>query len=224
MNANLSVEDRVKTFKEQFPQYCPPQAHNGRLYTTWVIGALYKKGNDYYGSFPHSLEKRIMALFPDARQICHLFSGTLQAKPPQILTYDIKPEMHPSICDDVMNILDHKTELANVDLFIADPPYEHSDFEKYGIKPFDKPECIRRIGYVAKAGAHLVWLDTRIPIYNKKVWALLGYIGVVVSTNTRMRCLTLLERTSVQVPVGRVEKSKEDRTKIGENFEITRFV
>ena len=165
-----------------------------------MLGALYArvkafdpgKKNNFYGAFPYSLKERVYALFPDCQKVCHVFSGTVQDV--GAVTFDVDPLLSPTICDDIRNIALHK-ELCDIDLFIADPPYERSDFEKYRRKPFNKPMAIRDIGRVAKPNSYLVWLDTRVPIYNKKVWELLGYIGVVVSTNTRMRCLTLLHRT-----------------------------
>jgi hypothetical protein len=182
---------RAEMFSHRFPKYCPLVVHNSRLYTCWTIGAVYYKGNSYYGSFPYSVKERIYALFPDCEKVCHLFSGTVRDL--DTITYDIRPELNPSICDDVRNLEKWKRLLEDVDLFVADPPYEHSDFLKYGARPLNKSEVIRKLGRVAKSHSFLAWLDTRVPIYNKRVWGLLGYIGLVVSTNTRMRVLTLLE-------------------------------
>jgi hypothetical protein len=194
----LSPEQRIEAFHKRFPQYLAPSVHNRRLYTMWLCGALFSRKNGYYGSYPHSVKERIYALFPDCPKVVHLFSGSVNEL--GSITYDRLPELNPTICDDIMNIASHGAELKDADLFIADPPYDSSDFEKYGVKPFNKPKAIREIAKVAKPHAFLAWLDTRIPRTNKQIWGLLGYLGLSVSTNTRVRCWTLLERTENAVP------------------------
>jgi hypothetical protein len=77
---------------------------------------------------------------------------------------------------------------------MADPPYEKRDFDRYGQPPFNKAQVIRDLGEVMRPGAFLAWLDVIVPMYSKKVWNLLGHIGLVVSTNTRVRMWTRLER------------------------------
>ncbi len=191
----LTPEQRAAAFRKRFPRYLAPSVHNGRLYTMWLCGALFSRKNGYYGSYPYSVKERIFALFPDCPQVVHLFSGTVSEL--GSITYDRLPELNPTICDDIMNIAGYRRELGDADLFIADPPYEASDFERYGVKPFNKPKAIQEIAKVAKPHSFLAWLDTRIPRTNKRIWALLGYLGLSVSTNTRVRCWTLLERTEV---------------------------
>ncbi len=175
-----------------FPQYAPLVVHNSRLYGTWVIGALFrKKRSKYYGTFPHSVKDRILALYPDCHLVLHLFSGTIHD--PGTITYDINRKVRPHIRDDVRNLLRHREQLQHVDLTVADPPYEARDFAIYGQKPFSKPAVIRDLGEIMRLDANLAWLDITVPIYSKKVWALLGYIGLAVGTNTRFRALTLLQ-------------------------------
>lgn len=154
-------------------------------------GAYYRK-TQYYGSYPHSVKERIYAMFPDARKILHLFSGTVRDF--GSISYDIKPEMHPDICDDVRNIKAHASELADVDLVAGDPPYGPDDFKKYGVQPFNKTQVLRDLGEILQSGACVAWLDTYAPMYRKDVWKRIGLIGIVVSTNTRIRCLSIFER------------------------------
>lgn len=189
----MDAKERAEHFIKVFPTYAPLVVHNGRLYGTWVIGNLYKRKNTYYGSYPYKVKERIYALFPDCPNRLHLFSGTLTQE--EGVTYDIKEELKPTICDDVRNVKFHKEVFKRMDLVISDPPYEASDFEKYSIKPFNKQKVIRDLGEIMRKNSYLVWLDTRVPIYNKKVWKLLGYIALVISTNTRVRMLSLFEHT-----------------------------
>jgi hypothetical protein len=45
-----------------------------------------------------------------------------------------------------------------------------------------------------KTGTFLTWLDTRVPIYSKETWIVLGYICIIVSTNNRIRCLSIFQK------------------------------
>ena len=111
-----------------------------------------------------------------------------------MLTYDVNPDLKPTICDDVRNIEKYADTIGKIDLVIADPPYDKSDFEKYGVKPFNKSWVIRMLGHIMKSGSFLVWLDTRVPMYSKKIWQLIGYVGIIVSTNHRIRCLSFYQK------------------------------
>jgi hypothetical protein len=186
----MNLQDRADNYLTVFPDYMPIQIFNDRLYSVWIMGNNYQNSSKYYGEYPHSLLKRIKSLFPDCRNIMHLFSGPIS----EDLTFDIKKELNPVICDDVCNIKTHKNIIENIDLVIADPPYDKSDFEKYGCKSFSKIQVIRDLGEIMKSGSFLVWLDTRIPMYSKIVWDLVGYIGVIVSTNHRVRCLCIYQK------------------------------
>jgi hypothetical protein len=136
------------------------------------MGNYYGHKSNYYGEFPNSLNKRILSLFPDCNSILHLFSGKIAAR--NAITFDIKSELKPTICDDVRNIRKYADVVNKIDLVIADPPYDKSDFQKYGVKPFNKNRVIREVGSIMKLGSFLAWLDTRIPMYSKKTWHLLG--------------------------------------------------
>jgi len=189
----LSVKKRVTNYERTFPKYPSLIIHNSKIYGLWLAGALYRRRQGYYGEFPHSVKKRILALFLDCTRTLHLFSGTVHDL--NSITFDINPATKPTICDDVRNVKDHKDVFSQVDLVIADPPYEKRDFERYGQKPFNKNKVIRDLGEIMKSGSFLTWLDVIVPIYNKETWSLLGHIALVISTNTRVRMLTLWQHT-----------------------------
>jgi len=158
----------------------------------WIIGNNYSKGAKFYGAYPHKLKERVLSLFPDRKNknILHLFSGEIK----EGTTYDINPKLNPIICDHVRHIKNHSDVIEKMDLVLADQPYDKSDFEKYNCQPFDKNQVIRDLGTIMKPGSFLTWLDTRVPIYSKKTWNFLGYIAVIVSTNHRIRCLSLYQK------------------------------
>lgn len=189
----LSVKERAENFKRKHPRYSPLIVHNNRLYGFWVIGWRYASDRNFYGSYPPSYLSRVQSLFPDCKRILHLFSGTLQGDGINEVTYDINPDLRPDVCDDARNLLTHFQE-NEFDLILADPPYDEKDFEVYGYEPFDKKEVIKNSVHIVKPGGFLVWLDTRLPQFSKKYWELFGVIGLVQSTNHRVRAITIFQK------------------------------
>jgi len=188
----MNERDRVLSYSKTFPKYPKLNVDNGYIHGLWIIGNSYKKGTGYYGAYPHKFKERVLSLFPDCHtdKIMHLFSGEIK----EGLTFDINPELKPDICDDIKNIANHSAIIKEIDLVMADPPYDKSDFEKYNCQPFNKVQVIRDLGTIMRPGSFLTWLDTRVPIYSKKTWNLLGYIAIIVSTNHRIRCLSLYQK------------------------------
>jgi len=189
----LSPEERVDNFSKCYPQYSPLVVHNDRLYGFWLIGRWYASDRSFYGSYPPSYLGRIRALFPDCEHILHLFSGTVKGDGVKEITYDIKPELEPDICDDVSNLLKH-FQPDEFDLILADPPYEERDFEKYGCKPFSKGKVVKDCSVIVKPDSFLVWLDTVLPPFSKEDWQLYGVIGLVPSTNHRIRAISIFQK------------------------------
>lgn len=189
----MSPKERADNFEHTYPQYSPLVVHNDRLYGFWLIGRWYATNRQFYGSYPPSYLNRVMSLFTDCERILHLFSGSLQDINPNEVTYDIKPDFSPSICDDVKNLLQH-FQTDEFDLILADPPYEAKDFEKYGCKPFNKGKVVKECSIIVKPGGFLVWLDTMLPVFSKRDWELYGIIGLVQSTNHRTRAISIFQK------------------------------
>jgi hypothetical protein len=192
----LSLEERVEAFHRSFPTASRLIIHNGVIYGVWKVGASYsskmKRGVGYYGSFPAGVLERLLALFPDCKRRLYLFSGTINDL--DSITYDINPEVNPTICDDVSNLKKHEQYFRSVDLVIADPPYEKKDFEKYGVKPINKARVISDVGEVVNPGTFLAWLDLFYPLYDSKVWGLVAQIAVIIGTGRRVRLWTVFEK------------------------------
>ena len=190
---DLTAKERADNFKNQFPNYSPLVIFNNRLYGFWIIGRWYASDRQFYGSYPPSYLARVQSLFPDCEKILHLFSGTIKGDGEKVLTYDIKAELEPNICDDALNILSHFPQ-GYFDLILADPPYDEKDFAVYECQPFNKKQVLKDCAYIVKPGGVLVWLDTRMPQFSRKVWDLYGMIGLVQSTNHRVRALTIFKK------------------------------
>jgi hypothetical protein len=98
----LNIQEKADLYIKSFPKYCPLQVFNDRFYGLWIMGNYYGHSSSYYGEFPNSLKQRILSLFPDCNNILHLFSGQILDR--NVLTYDVNPDLKPTICDDVRNI------------------------------------------------------------------------------------------------------------------------
>jgi hypothetical protein len=131
----MTPEQRVANYKKVFPKFAdvPMPVFNGRIEATWVIGNTYSrnKHTKFYGAYPYNLDKRILALFPDCPNVMHLFSGSI-IEDKGTCTFDINPQLNPTICDNVKNIKNYEKIISKIDLIMADPPYDKSDFKKYG--------------------------------------------------------------------------------------------
>lgn len=190
----MSSKERAKLYELHFPNH-PPLASTDRwIYSVWIIGNARGHGNELYGQYPVGYLKRIYSIFPDAENVLHLFSGVLKKGLWKKETaVDINPLMKPDVVCDA-RVLSQYFKSCEFDLTVADPPYEKSDFVKYNCKSFSKHRVLKEIRKVTIAGGYLVWLDTRMPMYNKKEWLLVGTIGVIVSTNTRFRLCSIFRR------------------------------
>lgn len=189
----LTIEGRVTNYRSVHPAYSPLVIHNGRIYGFWLIGRWYASDRNFYGSYPPSYLSRIRSLVPDCVKVLHLFSGTIKGDGINEITYDINPNLEPNICDDADCLLKHFRD-GEFDLILADPPYEERDFRKYGCKPFNKGKVVRDCSTIVRPSGFLVWLDTILPPFSTKDWMLFGIIGMVQSTNHRIRAVSIFQK------------------------------
>ncbi len=144
-----------------------------------------------HNSFPPNFLSRTMSMFPEAEDILHLFSGSLtsEVKGDRL---DMNANMQPDICGDAH-------ELSNLvkkdyDLIIADPPYSEEDANKYGTPMVNRNAIVKECVKVLKPGGHLVWLDMVYPMYSNKELQLVGTIGIIRSTNHRVRAVFIYQK------------------------------
>lgn len=206
-------EDRVSAYSRAFPNRPGLIYSQGWITGTWAIGACYKNPNRLYGAYPHGYLDRIHSMFPDAKQVLHVFSGGL--------TYDAAQEVRdrhslmrvtprPPATD--LELVDCKgpedgryptwqgdvTAMpqewwARFDLILADPPYGKEEAKNYGTPMPSIPKVMKELRRVARLGGTLVWLDTQWPMHSKKDWKTYGHIGLVRSTNHKMRLISMFE-------------------------------
>jgi len=79
------------------------------------------------------------------------------------------------------------------DLIMADPPYSDEDAARYGVKMPRRNEVMQALRRVVSKGGNLVWLDQVWPMHRKEQWRCWGQIGLVRSTNHRVRLVSIFE-------------------------------
>lgn len=210
----MSPVQRAALYASRFPDRPPLSACGDWVTGTWLIGACYKNPSRLYGAYPHGYLERVHAMFPDARDILHVFSGGLSYSaaceayargfndgstgistfPEAIELVDLKgPEdgRHPTWQGDVLHM--PATWAGRFDLILADPPYSKEDAEKYGVPMVNRGQVMRRLHDYAKTGGHLVWLDQVWPMHRKSRWDCWGQVGLVRSTNHRVRLVSFFQ-------------------------------
>jgi hypothetical protein len=190
----MTIKQRIENYELEFGKWKDSIPHlsesEEKFYGMWVLGNDYKNKSPIklYGSFPPNLLRRVMAFFPDKKEILHAFSGSLPKG--DYTRIDINEKLEPDI---ICNI--EELNLINVfDLVIVDPPYSRDDSLRYGFPYPNKKKCFNNlVDSLVKTG-HLVWLDTSMPMYSNEKVKLIGIMGIVRSTNHRFRCLSFFEK------------------------------
>ena len=200
---------RAAHYNERFPDRPPLVYGCGMVAGTWMIGSCYKNPNPLYGAYPHGYLDRVHAMFPDARKILHVFSGGLRptqateaAWPnPEQWTDGREMElvdMHghdkgrfPTWQGDLHDMPEEWAD--RFDLVLADPPYSAADSITYECPAPNRAKIMRSLRRVTRKGGNLVWLDQVWPMHRKAEWKTWGTIGLVRSTNHRMRLVSMFE-------------------------------
>lgn len=198
----LTIKDRAALYNSKFyelAKVAPLCATERWLYGFWMTGQDYRKKNEYYGGYPSNYLDRVFSLFPDCDRVMHLFSGMVGDA---VLgdKVDINPEREPDIVADAHE-LSQSIDPSSYDLIIADPPYSDEDAKHYGTTMVNRNEVVTECAKVLKPGGFLVWLDQVLPMYRKKELNLVGVIGLIISTNHRVRSTFIWEKPRGNVPV-----------------------
>ncbi len=184
----FSLQERANFYNITFPNYAKHawlQASDSWLWGIWSIGNNYK-GSGYHGSYPPGYLKRVMSMFPDAENILHLFSGSLDESVSGD-RFDINPSLKPDICGDAHDL----SNLVNksYDLIIADPPYTEEDANKYGVSLVNRNKVLKECIKILDKGGYIIWLDMTLCMYKKEELKRCISIGIERSTNHRFRQL-----------------------------------
>lgn len=203
----MTLRDRADAYSRAFPDRPPLQVvtegtgtHRREVvYGQWCIGADYRNKTRYYGAYPAGYLERVMALFPDVletprpkQEILHVFSGSLP--PGEYLRCDSHQpsDFRTSVYDLPEDF--RRRGRPSFALVLADPPYSADDAKKYGTPMIHRGRTLAALAEVTRPGGHLVWLDTTWPMHRKDQWVTVGRIGLVRSTNHRVRMVSIFER------------------------------
>ena len=193
MEKALTWADRIANYERVtgFPKALF-HSGDGRVVGLWVMGNDYRVKSKFYGGYPAGYLRRIKALFPDKKEVLHLFSGKVDTAAIPGKTVDIRPDLKPDYLDDAHTLT--KVPLPIFDLVMADPAYSKEDTLHYGTPMIQRNRVMRTLGKRLRSGCHVVWLDQVLPMYRKDEFAVDAYIGMVKSTNHRFRVITIFRK------------------------------
>jgi len=196
----LTLAERCDLYKQAFPTWVAPWIDHNRINGMWMIGADYRNKSKLYGAYPNGYLKRVESMVPDlmSGNVLHLFAGSLP--PGDYIRVDAMrdDQRDPDVQCDAQALPAHWT--GRFDLIFADPPYSKEDATEYGHPMPHRYTVIKECARVLKPGGWLIWLDTQWPMHAKVTLPLVGQIGLVRSTQHRVRLISMFERTAAAAP------------------------
>lgn len=209
----MNIAHRAEAYNDAFPNRPGLLADAGMVVGTWMIGACYKNPNPLYGAYPHGYLERVHAMFPDAFRVLHVFSGgltlehakaatghyysngnALQGLPETELVDMHGPDegRYPTWQGDLHEMPEEWN--GRFDLVLADPPYSAADAVTYDCPAPNRAKIMRSLARVTATAGNLVWLDQVWPMHRKAEWKTWGTVGLLRSTNHRVRMVSFFER------------------------------
>jgi hypothetical protein len=181
----LTPEERVALYAERFPKFPPPTVgKGGRIEGLWIMGNNYTTKSKLYGAYPHGYMDRVSSMFPDCVKALHLFSGSLPTS--HHIRVDLKPARRPDVLGDA-HALSSLFPASTFDIIYADPPYSQEDALHYGTPMVNRQKVMEECRKVVKVGGWVIWLDQVLPIFSNERWKWGMVIGMIKSTNHRVR-------------------------------------
>lgn len=171
------------------PKYPMTDEDKGWIYGVWYCGTSWTPVK-LHGQYPPTFLKRALALFPDAEDVLHIPSGTIEGHG---VTVDrVADEVRrPMIVADA-SALPFRDE--SFDLVLSDPPYSKEDSKKYGCPPWPQKKAMAEAWRVLRPGGHMGFLHTLYPSYRRKDWNLVGLIAVVTGFQRATRMFSIFEK------------------------------
>lgn len=192
---DISPEERIALYEKTFPKFppCMRVGKNGRIEGLWIMGQNYTTKTSLYGAYPHGYMARITSMFPDCKKTLQLFSGSLKDEEYSGIRIDIKSFRRPDVLGDA-HLLHTIFPACSFDIIYADPPYSKEDADRYGTIMINRQKVLESARKVLKVGGWLIWLDQVQPMYSKKFWRQGLVLGMIKSTNHRVRAVFGFQR------------------------------
>lgn len=186
----LTLQERIDNYHKitGYPQSLWLGGDN-RISGMFIMGNNYQTSG-YYGGYPHGYMDRVGALFPDAKNILHLFSGSLPFG--NYTRFDRLPGT-AEVVGDAHKLASYFPE-TKFDCIFSDPPYSIEDCEHYGCPMVNRNIVLKECESILEPGGYLIWLDQVLPMWRKATMQMVGVIGMVKSTNHRFRVITIFKR------------------------------
>lgn len=182
---NISVDN----LNRSYPKYPITVSDKGWVYGVWYCPTAWMKTH-FYGQYPLTFLKRVLALFPDANDILHCPSGTVTG-----------PGVTVDLIRDEQRQPDHVADAANLpfsegsfDLYISDPPYSKADSQKYGCPPFKNRAAMTEARRILRPGGYYCLLNVRYPSFRRGDWKFVGLIGVITGAQRVARVLSIFQK------------------------------
>lgn len=201
-----TIKTRAKFYNDAHAKKYPDShltVGNRFITGVWMSGNNYKRHEPYYGAYPPNYLPRIISLFPDSERILHLFSGSLDKSTLErtfsehehvLIDTDPKSALKGALQIDAEGLSNALDANLAPDLVLADPPYSAEDAEHYGKALINKKKVINECWKILKPGGYLVWMDQSYPMFKKTMWKIVGTIGIIRSTNHRVRMVFIFVR------------------------------
>jgi len=191
----MELEERAEAYNKAFKKWPASHLHTqgNFIVGVWMIGNCYRNASNLYGAYPHGYLKRIMSMFPDLQKTIHLFSGSLTSDDVKGIRVDINPKMDPDYVIDAHKLSEHFSK-NSFDGIFADPAYSNEDSLRYGTPMINRNRVLKECVKILQPGGFLVWLDQVYPMYRKDELKLVGTIGLIRSTNHRVRFVFIYQR------------------------------
>lgn len=181
----------VENLNRSFPKYPITVQDKGWIYGVWYCPTAWMKTH-FYGQYPLTFLKRVLALFPDVadKDILHCPSGTVTGPGVTVdLIRDEKRQPDYVASADKLPFPD-----GSFDLYVSDPPYSKADSAKYGCPPFKNRAAMSEAGRVLREGGYYCLLNVRYPSFRRGSWNFIGLIGVITGANRVSRVLSIFQK------------------------------
>lgn len=180
-----SLDARAELYNSTWGKRYPGshlRVDNGIMSGMWILGNNYRNKSRYFGAYPPQLLPRTEVLFPDLKNILHLFSGSLPKG--RYVRFDMIKRAE--VNGNAEQLSDY-FPLPEFNLNYSDPPYHRAAATIYGTPMPNRLKVMNQLYEVMQPGGFVVWLDTVWPMVRKTKLKLVGLIGIARSQNHVMR-------------------------------------